>query len=78
MKPRLYTQQRMDENVVPLPEKTEQFHSFKEMFESSEVSDQWKLNWIGQVSRFMTLNSITKADLHAALKWLFEQEYVYE
>lgn len=72
MKLEIYHQQSMDASVVPpLPEKEETYGSFAEMFQSDNVDTEWKLKWIGQVSKFETLNSITKHDLHEALKWLF-------
>lgn len=70
----LYMQQRMDEKIVPLPDK-KVINSFAEAFESPEVSIDWKLHWIAQVSIFMTLNCVTKRDLQAAMRWLFEQNY---
>ncbi len=76
----LYMQQRMDEKIVPLPDKTDKkvLNSFAEAFESPEVSIDWKLHWIAQVSRFATLNGVTKRDLQAALRWLFDQHYEIE
>ena len=74
----LVSQTRMPVDIVPLPEKREVFNSFAEMFESPFVDKQWKLNWIGQISKFETLNGVKKSDLHAALKWLFEQKYSYK
>lgn len=75
-KPTLYVQERMDEALVPLPKKREVFNSFADMFESEFVEDEWKLRWISQVQGFPTLNGVTKHDLQAALKWLFNQHYV--
>lgn len=67
----IYHQQSMDAKIVPPAEKKESFNSFAEMFQSDDVEIAWKLNWIAQVSKFETLNSITKHDLHEALKWLY-------
>lgn len=67
----IYHQQSMDTKVVPPAKEDPVFNSFAEMFESDEVDLEWKLKWIEQVSKFETLNSITKHDLHEALKWLF-------
>lgn len=72
-KPKLVSQERMSIDVVPLPEARPQFRSFAEMFESDFVEDKWKLNWIRKVAGFETINSITKNDLHAALKWLADR-----
>lgn len=77
-KPSLWSQERMDESVVPLPEKREVFNSFADMFESEFVEDEWKIKWIAQVQRFITLNGVTKADLQAALRWIFNRFYTIE
>lgn len=77
-KPKLYSQERMSIDIVPLPEKREVFNSFAEMFESDFVEEEWKLKWIAEVRRFETLNGVKKTDLQAALKWLFDQFYTYE
>ncbi|MBQ8507202.1 MAG: hypothetical protein IJ466_07235 [Clostridia bacterium] len=74
----LVSQTRMPVDIVPLPEKREIFDSFAEMFESEFVDRDWKLKWIRQISQFETLNSVKKSDLHAALKWLFDQHYDYK
>lgn len=73
----LHMQQRMDEHIVPLPDK-KVYSSFAEAFESPEMPIDWKLNWIADVSRFATLNGVTKRDLQAALHWLFDQHYEIE
>lgn len=75
-KPLIYSQERMDEAVVPLPEKREVFETFADMFESDFVEEEWKLKWIMHIQGFETLNSVTKHDLHAALKWLFNKHYI--
>ena len=73
MKPTLCTQQRMDEALVPLPEKREVFSSFADMFDSDFVEEAWKLRWIRQVCVLETLNGVTKADLRAALRYLLRR-----
>lgn len=73
MKPTLYTQQRMDEAIVPLPEKREVFSSFADMFDSDFVEDEWKMRWIRQVCGLETLNGVTRADLRAALRYLLHR-----
>lgn len=75
-KPTLFSQERMDDSFVPTAKK-KGFDSFKEFFESPEISNQKKLDQVGQFSQFVTLNGLTKADLHAALKWLFDQGYEF-
>ena len=67
----IYHQQSMDAKLVPPSKEDPVFSSFAEMFQSDKVSLEWKLKWIGQVIKFETLNSVTKHDLHEALKWLF-------
>lgn len=71
----IYQQQRMDAKVVPPAKEDPVFNSFAEMIESDEVDLEWKLKWIEQVSKFETLNAITKRDLQAALKWLFKRTH---
>lgn len=74
-KPVIYSQERMDEALVPLPEKREVYQSFADMFASDFVEEKWKLNWIMHIQGFETLNGVTKHDLQAALKWLFNKHY---
>lgn len=76
MKPRLLVQQKME--LPPIPKAEKRYNSFAEAFESEEVSEQWKLNWIVWVSRSFTLNSVTKKDLQTAIKWLLEKFYIYK
>ena len=77
-KPTLYTQEKMDEGLLPAAKEEKRgYDSFKEFFEDPKVSNQRKLNIVGQFTRFVTLNGLTKQDLHAALKWLFDQGYEF-
>lgn len=77
-KPTLYTQEKMDESLLPeAKEEKKGYDSFKEFFEDPKASNQRKLNVVGQFTRFVTLNGVTKRDLHAALKWLFDQGYEF-
>lgn len=76
MKPILLVQQKME--LPPIPKSEKRYSSFAEAFESVEVSEEWKLNWIGWASRSFTLNNVTRRDLQAAIKWLFEKFYIYE
>lgn len=77
-KPTLYSQERMDENIIPKArEEVRGYDSFKEFFEDPKASNQRKLDLVGQFTRFVTFNGVTKRDLHAALKWLFDQGYEF-
>jgi hypothetical protein len=46
------------------------FRSYAEMFKSEQVSDDAKLRQIETWLGFVTHNSVTKADLIEALRWL--------
>jgi len=46
------------------------FRSYAEMFKSDQVSDDAKLRQIEAWLEFTTHNSVTKADLLEALRWL--------
>lgn len=46
------------------------FRSYAEMFKSDQVSDDAKLRQIEAWLEFATHNSVTKADLLEALRWL--------
>jgi len=70
--PRLWSQTRMPEAIVPLPEKREVFDSFADMFDSEFVEPEWKINFLWTVAQLKTLNGITKKDLHAAIRWLID------
>lgn len=70
--PRLWSQTRMPEAIVPLPEKREVFDSFADMFDSEFVEPEWKINFLWTVAQLETLNGITKKDLHAAIRWLID------
>lgn len=47
-----------------------EFRNYAEMFKSELVSDDVKLRQIETWLGFVTLNSVTKADLLEALRWL--------
>ncbi len=78
-KPTLYTQERMPVDVVPKAKPKEQgYSSFKEMFEDPNCSSDRKLQIVGQIYRFVTLNSVTKDDLHAMLKFMVDEYCEWE
>ena len=62
----------MPETVIPLPDVPVVYNSIAEMFQDPNHDEQKKLEFIWLVKKFETLNGITKADLHAMLKWLAE------
>ena len=73
-KPRLWSQERMPVDVVPLAEK-KGYDSFEELFDDPKCPIDKKLRILAQVVRFETLNGLTKRDLHAMVKWLVHQNY---
>lgn len=74
----LYSQEKMGEDVLPKANKAKrEYKTFKEFFEDPKAADQSKLDMVGQFIRFETLNGVTKSELQAALKWLFEQNYEF-
>ena len=73
-KPRLWSQERMPVDVVPLPEK-KGYESYEELFDDPKCPIDKKLRILVQIVRFETLNGLTKRDLHAMVKWLVNQNY---
>lgn len=74
----LYSQEKMGDDVLPKKDKVKrEYKTFKEFFEDPNAEDQKKLDMVGQFIRFETLNGVTKSELQAALKWLFEQNYEF-
>lgn len=73
-KPRIWSQERMPVDIVPLPEK-QGYDSFEELFDDPKCPVDRKLHILSMVSRFETLNGLRKADLHAMVKWLFNEHY---
>ena len=73
-KPRLWSQERMPVDVVPMPEK-KGYDSYEELFDDPKCPIDKKLRILAQVVRFETLNGLTKRDLHAMVKWLVHQNY---
>lgn len=73
-KPRLWSQERMPVDVVPLPEK-KGYDSYEELFNDPKCPIDKKLRILAQIVRFETLNGLTKRDLHAMVKWLVNQNY---
>lgn len=75
-KPRLWSQERMPVDVVPLPEK-KGYDSYEELFNDPKCPIDKKLRILVQIVRFETLNGLTKRDLHAMVKWLVNQNYYF-
>lgn len=73
-KPRLWSQERMPVDVVPLPKK-KGYDSYEELFNDPKCPIDKKLRILAQIVRFETLNGLTKRDLHAMVKWLVNQNY---
>ena len=73
-KPRLWSQERMPVDVVPLPQK-KGYDSYEELFGDPKCPIDKKLRILAQIVRFETLNGLTKRDLHAMVKWLVNQNY---
>lgn len=73
-KPRLWSQERMPVDVVPLPEK-KGYDSYEELFKDPKCPIDKKLRILAQIVRFETLNGLKKRDLHAMVKWLVNQNY---
>ena len=74
----LYSQEKMGDDLLPKPKETKrEYKTLKEFFEDPKALDQSKLDMVGQLIRFETLNGVTKAELQAALKWLVEQDYEF-
>ena len=73
-KPRMWSQERMPVDIVPLPEK-KGYDSFEELFDDPKCPIDKKLRILAQIVRFETLNGLTKRDLHAMIKWLVNQNY---
>ena len=73
-KPRLWSQERMPVDVVPLPEK-KGYDSYEELFNDPKCPIDKKLRILAQIVRFETLNGLTKRDMHAMVKWLVNQNY---
>ena len=73
-KPRLWSQERMPVDVVPLPQK-KGYDSYEELFNDPKCPIDKKLRILAQIVRFETLNGLTKRDLHAMVKWLVNQNY---
>lgn len=73
-KPRLWSQERMPVDVVPLSEK-KGYDSYEELFNDPKCPIDKKLRILAQIVRFETLNGLTKRDLHAMVKWLVNQNY---
>lgn len=71
---RLYSQERMPIDVVPLPDK-QGYDTIKEMFEDPKHPYDKKMHFIATVCQFETLNGFRKADLHAMLVWLYNQHF---
>lgn len=71
---RLWSQERMPVDVVPLPEK-KGYDSYEELFDDLKYPIDKKLRILVQIVRFETLNGLTKRDLHAMVKWLVHQNY---
>lgn len=72
----LWSQERMDTKVVPLPHKKD-FKDFEEYVKSDSVPHQKKIILIWKIAHLETLNGVTKAELQSMLKWLVEHHYYW-
>lgn len=72
--PKMWSQERMPVDVVPLPKK-QGYDSFAEIFDDPKCPIDKKLNILVIVYQLFTLNGLTKRDLHAMIKWLIDQNY---
>lgn len=70
----LWSQERMDTRVVPLPDK-KGFRDFGEYVKSNSVPAGKKITLIWKIAHLETLNGVTKAELQSMLKWLIEHHY---
>lgn len=74
----MYVQEMMSPNIVPLAKGPKTYNSFADWLLDPEADVNGKRKWIWQVKDFITLNAITKKDLHAALKFMAEDCYHVE
>lgn len=70
----LWSQERMDTRVVPLPHKKD-FKDFEEYVKSDSVPAEKKITLVWKVAHLETLNGVTKAELQSMLKWVIERFY---
>lgn len=74
----MYMQETMPSNIVPLSKGQKAYESFAEWLSDPDADEQKKRDWIWEVKDFATLNSITKKDLQAALRFMAEDCYKVE
>ena len=73
-----YSQEKMGDDVLPKAKEAKKtYKTYKEFFQDPDAREQGKINFIAEIIRFETLNGLTKADLQAALKWIFEENYEF-
>ena len=77
-KPKLYVQETMSPDIVPLATGSKEYHSFADWLMDPEADKQKKRKWIWEVKDFETLYAITKKDLQAALRFMAEDCYHVE
>lgn len=70
----LWSQERMDTRIVPLPYKKD-FKDFEEYVKSDSVPAEKKITLVWKVAHLETLNGVTKAELQSMLKWVVERFY---
>lgn len=73
-KPKLVSQERMPESVVPLAEKRGN-GTWEEVFDDPHIPYDKKLHLVMQFCDFETLNGVTKKDLQTILRWVVNENY---
>ena len=69
----LKEQIRMDK--MPDPDKPREYRNLLELFIDADCPDDRKLDAVARICQMETYNSVTKADLLAALRWVVNENY---
>ncbi len=60
---------------MPDPDKPRQYKNLAELFEDMDCPDDRKLSIVAHICQMETHNSVTKAELLAALRWVVNENY---
>lgn len=73
----LVSQERFPADIVPITSSRRVNKTFADAFEDDSVPTDTKLRTVLDIITWPAINGITRRDLKAALKWLFELNYDY-